>query len=108
MQFTSILPIATLLLAIPATRACLWVNGEVSGGNLGYASSTDNGEVTCNSAWGWRIDQDDHFSLTCVSGFIYAFTRDGTQAWYRNGPNAYAFTQQPSDEGTWTEGLFGC
>jgi hypothetical protein len=43
------------------------------------------------------IDQDDHFSINYIPGYIYAFTQDGTFAWYgysANGKHSFSCGQQ--------------
>ncbi|KAF8859352.1 hypothetical protein BDZ45DRAFT_742389 [Acephala macrosclerotiorum] len=101
--------------------ACLQVVGVVTKGTSGgwflqYAYTIDNWLTTCESAWGTRIDQDGHFSLTCLPGYVYAFAFDATFAWYANPVNAFPFSQTPvptpisqlGEQWTWQENLFGC
>jgi len=53
-------------------------------------------QTSCDVEFGpTRIDQDGHFSIACNGGRVYAFTVDGTTAWYNNGINAFRFTQDP-------------
>ena len=107
MKLTIFVYTALELLTIAPALACLEATGSVStSGNVDFIRVTDNGAITCNSDWGWRIDQDNHISLSCLSGYIYAVTKDGSLAWYQNPVNAYSFTQSVSgdlDEFYWDQ-----
>lgn len=99
MKLTTILSTTLQLLAITPTLACLEARGQVSFlGDVLSINVIDNGALVCSDAWGWRIDQDDHISLSCLAGYIYAVTKDGSLAWYRNPVNAYSFTQTTSGD----------
>jgi hypothetical protein len=112
MKLTTLLSTTLQLLTITPALAYLEVTGAISiYGNLDLALSIDNGLTTCSSRWGSRIDQDGHFSLTCLSGYVYAFTQDGTMAWYANPVEAFSFTQQVDGElaeWSWDQKQFGC
>jgi len=69
-------------------------------GTLGYAITVDNNETTCNSNWGWRIDQDDHYSLECLPGYVYAFTLNGATSWYSNGVLSWELQQATQTDGS--------
>jgi hypothetical protein len=98
MKLTSLsLPILTFLLATP-TLACLEIYGVLdltdAGSEFAFALTVDNGSETCGERYGAvRIDQDGHWSLACAEGYVYAFTLDGTTAWYSNGINSWSFSQ---------------
>ena len=102
------------LVATPvAVLCCLHTEGETTSGtgNLVYAFSNDNGQTTCTNDWGSRIDQDGHWSLTCLPGYVYAFTKDGSKHWYSNGINAYSWTVSATTGGhaiSWVDWRFGC
>jgi hypothetical protein len=105
--------LTTFLLAItPAALACLETTGSISTtGNPSSIQTIDNGLTTCDSDWGWRIDQDGHISLNCLANYIYAVTLDGSMAWYRNPVTAFSFTQEVAAEGDefwWNDFYFGC
>jgi hypothetical protein len=112
MKFTTLIS-AALLAAAPAL-GCLETAGiinPVSGTQLQFAIAIDNGAVVCDSNLGWRIDQDNNFSVHCNPGYVYAFTPSGQQAWYSNGINSWSFTQQVTFSGNvnvWSEERFGC
>jgi len=121
MKISNILSPSLSLLAISPSFACLHTYGELYLDNnleyhLSWAGATDNGLDVCDTAWGdARIDQDGHFSLVCLPGYIYAFEPDGAQAWYSNGINAYSFKQGVAcvpNTGcvytTWQTYNFGC
>jgi hypothetical protein len=92
MKFTVIPLLASFTILTPSALACLESLGAVStSGNLQFARTIDNGLTTCDSNWGWRIDQDNHISLNCLSGYIYAVTKDGSLAWYRNPVSGSTF-----------------
>jgi len=112
MKLKSLLPTAVLLSIASPALACLQVTGKIVGNGIYSATVVDNGLTVCNAAWGWRVDQDDHFSLTCISPYIYAVTRNGGLAWYRNPATAFSFTQNTSPAGRFTidfwTSQFGC
>jgi hypothetical protein len=105
---------ATLqLFTIVPTLACLVVEGtiDIELNWLDYARVVDNGLLVCSNSWGVRIDQDNHYSLGCLPGYIYAVTTDGGMAWYRNPVTAFSFTQHHSNaDSTWyfDTKQFGC
>ena len=98
----NILSASLSLVAISPSLACLHTYGQVltdikrSYYKLLWAGATDNGLDVCDIEWGWRIDQDGHFSITCLAAYVYAFTKDGETAWYSNGVNGYRFVQVPN------------
>jgi len=114
------------LSALPAALACLQVSGQIrtTAGPPSVDSSKvmDNGAEVCNAGGGVQIDQDGHFTLKCLPGYIYAFTTDGKQAWYRNPVNAFSFVQsvkperwgcfpqtdEPCAVVSWNQRMFGC
>lgn len=120
MKIFNILSASLSLFAISPSFACLHTYGEVHSDTeerhwtVVWAGATDNGLDVCDTAWGnARIDQDGHFSIPCLPGYVYAFTEDGLTAWYSNGINAFRFAQSPSSpEGgydwTWQTYNFGC
>lgn len=94
MKLTTLLSTTLQLLAITPALACLEARGQVSTtGHVLSINVIDNGAVVCSDAWGWRIDQDNHISVNCLAGYIYAVKKDGSLAWYRNPVNAYSFPQ---------------
>ncbi|KAH8794983.1 hypothetical protein F5882DRAFT_397310 [Hyaloscypha sp. PMI_1271] len=88
----------TLVFTLP-TLACLRVHGGITHDPLPGLSgiygveAIDNGLVVCSVGMGSRIDQDGHYSLGCLPGYVYAFKKDGSFAWYANPVNAFSFTQ---------------
>jgi hypothetical protein len=94
-----------LLTAIPSvlafeapTLTCLHVYGHIAGDPFLGASvwsvfAVDNGQIVCSSDMGARIDQDGHFSMGCLPGYIYAFTKDGKTAWFANPSQAWSWIQ---------------
>jgi len=122
MNLKTLLSTATFAVSIVPTLACLQTAGVVgqyrSDGSwhMDYAYTIDNGLTTCDTQWGYRIDQDGHFSLSCLPGYVYAFTLDGSFAWYANPVNAFSFTQTPYVDWTtsviveweWSDSYFGC
>jgi hypothetical protein len=112
MKFPGLFSITLQLLAVTPTLGCLHTSGVIGvPGGLGYAFSNDNGETTCTNDWGVRIDQDGHYSLTCLPGYVYAFSQDGSQAWYANPVQAFSWYQAPSaelNEISWDNWQFGC
>lgn len=110
MKLSAILP-AALFAAAPAL-ACLETSGSIdlSGQILGI-KAIDNGVVVCDSDWGHRIDQDNHISVSCKPGFVYAMTKDATMAWFKNPHNAFSFKQQVGGAHQtfyWNEKRYGC
>ncbi|KAF9526897.1 hypothetical protein CPB83DRAFT_857167 [Crepidotus variabilis] len=103
MKFSNAMSLSLLsLLAAPAL-GCLETIGSIDvQGNVDTSITRviDNGLVVCNAAWGWRVDQDNHVSLNCLANYIYAVTKDGATAWYRNPVNAFSFTQSVSAGGS--------
>ncbi len=102
------------LLAITPALACLTVRGSIDNesGDISYALVVDNGGVACSNGMGWHIDQDNHFSLNCNPGYVFAFTRDATFAWYRNRDGAtFSFGLNRHDDEDLTDfdaTLYGC
>jgi len=100
MKFSLPIIASTLAIATPAL-GCVHAWGDVYVGVFGAvtvdAQLVDNGQELCNSAWGWRWDQDGHISLTCIAGgYVYAFTQDGKNAWYGRPGGAFSWTQSVS------------
>ncbi|PMD37805.1 hypothetical protein L207DRAFT_586135 [Hyaloscypha variabilis F] len=87
----------TLMTLSKASNACVHAWGGVVGANaLDYAFLEDNGTRFCDSqVHGWYIDQDGHFSIRCTDDRIYAFTQDGTTAWYGYPGFSGSFQQNP-------------
>ena len=112
MKSVGILSATLQLLAITPALACLHTSGEIDvPGGLSYAYSNDNGETTCTNDWGWRIDQDGHYSLTCLPGYVYAFSQDGYQAWYANPSESFSWIQDASGDLniiSWDNWMYGC
>lgn len=112
MKLTTFLSVTLQAITITSTFACLETTGTISNtGVPGGIETIDNGLTTCSSDWGWRIDQDGHISLNCLSGYIYAVTLDASMAWYRNPVEAFSFTQAASTGGDiiwWDDFYFGC
>jgi hypothetical protein len=112
MKFTTLFTAAAL--AISPALSCLQTFGVIAPPNtLAFALSVDNGEVTCNSDWGHYIDQDGHFSLSCLDGYVYAFTMNGEIAWYSNGVDSFQLQQPVQQDSTgsvfyWSQENFGC
>ena len=80
-----------LMLAASPALACLQlkgyiVNDPILGGPTTDSSiAIDNGQVVCDINWdGFRTDQDGHWSLGCLPGYVYAYSKDGTKAWFKN------------------------
>ncbi|KAK9421648.1 hypothetical protein SUNI508_05578 [Seiridium unicorne] len=94
MKLSAFLPITTVL-------GCLHTEGftESGTGNLVYAFSNDNGATTCTNDWGYREDQDGHWSPTCLPGYVYAFTKDASRHWYSNGIYSFSWTSAVSTVG---------
>ncbi len=101
--------ILPLLVAAPSL-ACLEAMGWVtSSGDLDFAQTIDNGQITCDSTRGSRIDQDGHISLTCNAGYVYAFTKDGKTAWYANPSQSFTLDLSPDTESAyvfWDKNFF--
>jgi len=114
MKLVSLYPFALQLLAAVPTLACLTVKGTIDTDfdMIDYAQVYDNGLLVCNNAWGTWTDQDNHYALSCLPGYVYATTKDGGFAWYRNNAgNAYSFYQTHSlGPATWyfDTKQFGC
>jgi len=105
-------------LAIAPALGCLQTLGVIDDDNhVLLALSIDNGEVTCNSNWGTRIDQDNHISISCLPGYFYAIDNyffsgsKGRTAWYGNGITAYTLAQKIQSSSYihwWDDTNFGC
>ncbi|KAH6704084.1 hypothetical protein BKA61DRAFT_581332 [Leptodontidium sp. MPI-SDFR-AT-0119] len=86
MKLTS--PLFSAFALIAPSSACLHLWGEITdtGGTLttGGISATviDNGVNVCPG--GARIDQDDHFSMYCLPGYVFAITKTASKAWFQN------------------------
>jgi hypothetical protein len=83
MKLTTLL--ASLLTVTTPTLACLHVYGNiihdpVVGDSVWSVFAVDSGAIVCSSDMGARFDQDNHFSMGCLPGYVYAFTRDGRTA----------------------------
>ena len=90
--------VSSLLTLTTPTLACLHVYGNIVGDPFTDDSAwgvfaVDNGRIVCSSDMGARFDQDNHFSMGCLPGYVYAFTRDGRNAWFANPSNAYSWVQ---------------
>jgi hypothetical protein len=112
MKFLTLVPVTLGLFSVPSL-GCLHTEGYTLPGDgaLVYAFSNDNGRTTCTNDWGSREDQDGHWSLTCLPGYVYAFTKDGSQHWYSNGVNAYSWWTTVSTGGhamQWDDWRFDC
>ncbi|KAH8898310.1 hypothetical protein GQ53DRAFT_759562 [Thozetella sp. PMI_491] len=87
---------------ILGAQACVHTYGSITVDPLGIqtgigAEIWDNGSVVCGGPW--RIDQDDHYSATCIPGYIFAVSRTGVLAWYRTSPtSAYSWTQNVQED----------
>lgn len=83
----------------PTALACLRVHGYIVHDPLvgttmdADAEAIDNGVVVCSARMGLRTDQDGHFSLGCLPGYVYAVTKDGKHAWFHNPQNRFEFDQ---------------
>jgi hypothetical protein len=114
MKVSTLTSFTLQLLAVQPIIACLIVRGSVNNedGTVSFARITDNGLEVCSNGWGWRIDQDNHFSLTCLSGYVFAWTRDSTFAWYRNKDGGtFSFNLNRHDDEDLTDfdaTLYGC
>ena len=90
------------LSALTSTLACLHTWGDTHAdalpglSGIGSCGAIDNGLTVCHSDWGSRIDQDGHYSITCLPGYVYAFTKNGAKTWYANPINAFSWTNDPS------------
>ena len=99
MKLYSLALLSSFSLLTPTALACLRVHGyivhdPIVGTSMdGDAEAIDNGVVVCSARMGLRLDQDDHFSLGCLPGYVYAVTKDGKHAWYRNPQNAFDWDQ---------------
>src|SRR6187549_1960169 len=95
----------TLLLAtIAPALGCLVIEGtiDMDADTVDYVRVIDNGALVCHAGLGVRTDQDNHYSVGCIPGYIYAVTKDGGFAWFRNHDRAYSFSQAHSqDLSTW-------
>ena len=121
MKISNILSASLTLLAISPSLGCLHTYGQIDVADVDYitdifvqwASTTDNGLDVSDTAWGnARIDQDGPFSIPYLAGYVYAFTQDGTTAWYSNGVNVFSFSQaidgSELPQATWQTYNFGC
>lgn len=66
-------------------------NGSIGPNNGNFAQLWDNGDLKCQGTP--RIDQDNHYSLPCVAGYVYAYTQNLAHAWYGYGNNAFQWDQ---------------
>lgn len=87
---------------IAPTLGCLHVYGNIAGDpvlgpTVWGVFAVDNGAIVCSSDMGARFDQDGHFSMGCLNGYVYAFTKDGRTAWYKNP------TIAPGNEWSWLQ-----
>ena len=88
-----------LLAAAPSAFACVHSTGSITHDpfniNSGIGAELwDNGSVVCGDSVGnWHFDQDGHYSAACRPGFVFAVTKNGEKAWYRNGDHAYSWLQ---------------
>ncbi|KAK9776933.1 hypothetical protein SCAR479_06334 [Seiridium cardinale] len=101
MKLSAFLPTTLGLIPITTVLGCLHTEGytEPGTGNLVYAFSNDNGATTCTDDWGYREDQDGHWSLTCLPGYACNFAKDGSRHWYSNGINSFSWTSTVSTGG---------
>lgn len=96
MKFIAIL--ASVLSLTAPTLACLHVYGNIAGDPILGPSvwsvfAVDNSQIVCSSDMGACFDQDDDFSMGCLPGYVYAFTKTGDTAWYANPVQAWSWTQ---------------
>ncbi|KAH7401713.1 hypothetical protein DE146DRAFT_779905 [Phaeosphaeria sp. MPI-PUGE-AT-0046c] len=93
--------------AIPYASGCLRVHGSIqkvpdiisgTGGIDAGCEAIDNGRVVCSAQWGSRIDQDNHYSISCLPGYVWAFTKNGAVSWYSNGVNSFQFDNDVKSE----------
>jgi hypothetical protein len=94
--------VALTLMSLTPALACLHSTGSIVHDPLGInsgisATVTDNGGVVCTDA-NSRIDQDGHYSLGCIPGYVYAVTKDARTAWYGYGSVSFQFLQDPSSD----------
>jgi hypothetical protein len=123
MKFLQLYYLTLGLLVSTPTLACLQNQGDVdlnwrTGDVYPVITVVDNGLLVCGAinAGEFRIDQDDHISLNCLPGYIYAVTKDGSMSWYRNkdgGTFSWKNDNHPLLQGDhfysqWSTNLYGC
>lgn len=90
------------ILAVSPVMACLRHHGYIVHDPIvgttmdGDAEAIDNGVVVCSARMGLRTDQDGHFSLGCLPGYVYAISKNGKDIWFRNPQNAFSWSQNPN------------
>lgn len=101
MKFSLPLITSALVAFLPAiTLACVQASGYISIDAIGELSVTgelwDNGGHVCSSTqYGWYVDQDNHYSIRCVPGYVYAFTKDAKTVWYGYPRHSFSWNQNP-------------
>ncbi|PVH72771.1 hypothetical protein DL98DRAFT_595714 [Cadophora sp. DSE1049] len=81
-------PISLAFVLLGQSFACVRFEGQItnagalSGLNGISATVTDNGLRVCDG--GSRIDQDGHYSLSCLPGYMFAVTKNAATSWYNN------------------------
>lgn len=85
-----------LLTVVPSALACVHSTRSITHDPFNIQSGIgaelwDSGSVVCGGSVGtWRIDQDGHCSAGCRPGYVFAVSKNGAMAWYRNGDHAYS------------------
>ncbi|KAH6674812.1 hypothetical protein B0J14DRAFT_588194 [Halenospora varia] len=98
MQFSLPILLSFFLAATPAL-SCVLSSGSISADPLPGLSGIDavlidNGAKVCDGPA--HIDQDGHFSLTCLPGYVFALSKRGTHTWYRNKDGGVYSWVQPT------------
>ncbi|KAH8721498.1 hypothetical protein GQ44DRAFT_761877 [Phaeosphaeriaceae sp. PMI808] len=98
--------LATALAFTLPTLACLRIKGGITHDPLPGLSgiwnveAIDNGVTVCGGKIpGSWIDQDGHYSMGCLPGYVYAFEKNGNKAWFKNPSKKpgeeWSFLQHP-------------
>ena len=78
--------LSTALTFMTPALACLNAYGQITHNplpglsGLGEVNVIDNGLKVCSTDFGSFIDQDNHYGVGCLPGYIYTFKQDGSQA----------------------------
>jgi hypothetical protein len=81
---------------VPSVLACVHSFGSITADpfdiNSGIGAELwDNGSQVCGDPF--RIDQDGHYSASCIPGYVFALSKNGVHAWYGYGNNAFQWNQ---------------